>query len=64
MMDSTGKFKGLFYRQANNEIIEFLKTKKTLLDATEFVHSYPHDWRTKKPVIFRATPQWFASIKR
>ena len=34
MMDSTGKFKGLFYRQANNEIIEFLKTKKTLLDAT------------------------------
>jgi len=64
MMDSTGQFKGLFYRQANNEIIEFLKTKKTLLDATEFVHSYPHDWRTKKPVIFRATPQWFASIKK
>lgn len=27
-----------------------------------FTHSYPHDWRTKKPVIFRATPQWFASI--
>ena len=28
-----------------------------------FTHSYPHDWRTKKPVIFRATPQWFASIE-
>ncbi|MEJ7386107.1 class I tRNA ligase family protein, partial [Staphylococcus epidermidis] len=35
-----------------------------LLKLNFITHSYPHDWRTKKPVIFRATPQWFASISK
>ena len=39
-------------------------TKNALLKLDFFTHSYPHDWRTKKPVIFRATPQWFASIDK
>ena len=43
-------------------ITDLLTEKGALLNLSYFVHSYPHDWRTKKPVIFRATPQWFASI--
>ena len=39
-----------------------VRRKGALLKLDFFTHSYPHDWRTKKPVIFRATPQWFASI--
>ncbi len=48
--------------QANPEIVEILREKKALLHASEFVHSYPHSWRSKKPLIFRATPQWFFSM--
>lgn len=33
------------------------------MHVSKFTHSYPHDWRTKKPVIYRATPQWFASVE-
>ncbi|OIJ17760.1 isoleucine--tRNA ligase [Anaerobacillus alkalidiazotrophicus] len=56
-------FEGLFYDQANKPITEKLKDTGALLKLTFMTHSYPHDWRTKKPVIFRATAQWFASIK-
>ncbi|OIJ13240.1 isoleucine--tRNA ligase [Anaerobacillus alkalilacustris] len=56
-------FEGLFYDQANKPITEKLKDAGALLKLTFMTHSYPHDWRTKKPVIFRATAQWFASIK-
>jgi len=63
MMASAEKYEGLFYKEANEQIINDLKIKQTLLNATRFIHAYPHDWRTQKPVIFRATPQWFASIK-
>ncbi|MGH2226962.1 class I tRNA ligase family protein, partial [Enterococcus faecalis] len=38
--------------------------KGALLKLDFFTHSFPHDWRTKKPVIYRATPQWFASISK
>lgn len=55
-------FEGVFYDDANKQITELLKEKGRLLKLEFFTHSYPHDWRTKKPVIFRATPQWFASI--
>ncbi|MDO4432502.1 MAG: isoleucine--tRNA ligase [Aerococcaceae bacterium] len=55
-------FEGIFYLKGNKVIVELLREKGALLAYSEFVHSYPHDWRTKKPVIFRATPQWFASI--
>ncbi|EMO54951.1 isoleucine--tRNA ligase [Leptospira noguchii] len=44
---------------ANPEIIQLLKDKNLLLHHSEFEHSYPHSWRSKKPLIFRATPQWF-----
>ena len=56
-------FEGLFYDAANKPITEKLEEVGALLKLTFMTHSYPHDWRTKKPVIFRATAQWFASIK-
>jgi isoleucyl-tRNA synthetase len=56
-------FEGLFYDKANKPITEALEKAGALLKLTFITHSYPHDWRTKKPVIFRATAQWFASIK-
>ncbi|MCY9218894.1 isoleucine--tRNA ligase, partial [Bacillus haynesii] len=56
-------FEGLFYDQANKPITEQLEEKGALLKLDFMTHSYPHDWRTKKPTIFRATSQWFASIK-
>jgi len=64
MMDSAGQFNGLYYEVANVEIVKALDQAGVLLKSSEFTHSYPHDWRTKKPVIFRATPQWFASIEQ
>lgn len=57
-------FEGIFYDKANPMITELLFEKGALLKLDFFVHSYPHDWRTKKPVIYRATPQWFASIDK
>ncbi|WP_379967086.1 isoleucine--tRNA ligase [Ectobacillus sp. sgz5001026] len=55
-------FEGLFYDKANKVITEKLEEVGALLKLQFFTHSYPHDWRTKKPIIFRATAQWFASI--
>lgn len=56
-------FEGMFYDDANKVVTEKLKEVGALLKLNFFTHSYPHDWRTKKPVIFRATPQWFCSIE-
>ncbi|GAA0612911.1 isoleucine--tRNA ligase [Virgibacillus siamensis] len=56
-------FEGLFYDKANKPITEKLEEVGALLKLSFITHSYPHDWRTKKPTIFRATSQWFASIK-
>lgn len=58
------RFEGLFYEQANKAIGEELEQHGSLLNLTFIKHQYPHDWRTKKPVVFRATPQWFASIEQ
>jgi isoleucyl-tRNA synthetase len=57
-------FEGIYYDKANPMITELLQEKEALLKLDFFTHSYPHDWRTKKPVIYRATPQWFASIEK
>lgn len=57
-------FEGIFYDKANPMVTELLEEKGALLKLDFFTHSYPHDWRTKKPVIYRATPQWFASIDK
>ncbi|MGL5520072.1 MAG: isoleucine--tRNA ligase [Metamycoplasmataceae bacterium] len=61
--DSAKMFNGIFYEDANKEIGLFLDEKKNLLSLKFIKHSYPHDWRTNKPIIFRGTPQWFVSIK-
>ncbi|WP_342041702.1 isoleucine--tRNA ligase [Bacillus sp. OTU2372] len=60
--EATG-FEGLFYDTANKPIVQALEDAGALLKLSFITHSYPHDWRTKKPVIYRATAQWFASIK-
>lgn len=62
MTEEAFEFAGLFYEDANKAIVEKLKSLGALLQHKRFTHSYPHDWRTQKPVIFRATDQWFASI--
>lgn len=56
------KYQGLFYDDASKVIIEDMNSNGDLVKDIPITHSYPHDWRTKKPVIFRSTPQWFASI--
>jgi isoleucyl-tRNA synthetase len=55
---------GMFYDDANKVVADKLKKAGALLKLSFFTHSYPHDWRTKKPVIYRATTQWFASIDK
>jgi isoleucyl-tRNA synthetase len=55
-------FEGMFYDKANKEISQKLEEVGALLKLSFITHSYPHDWRSKQPVIFRATEQWFASI--
>ncbi|MDE5715261.1 MAG: isoleucine--tRNA ligase [Anaeroplasmataceae bacterium] len=62
MTKESGKYEGLFYAVCNEEVIKDMDACGCLMKVLKIVHSYPHDWRTKKPVIFRATPQWFASI--
>lgn len=62
--EEAGEFAGQFYDKANKTITEKLEEVGALLKLSFFSHSYPHDWRTKKPVIFRATEQWFASISK
>lgn len=47
---------------ANTEIIEIIKNNGSLIYTSKVKHSYPHCWRCKKPIIFRATPQWFISM--
>ncbi|EQB36494.1 isoleucyl-tRNA synthetase [Virgibacillus sp. CM-4] len=61
--DEAPGFEGLFYDTANKNVSEKLEEAGALLKLAFITHSYPHDWRTKKPTIFRATSQWFASIK-
>ena len=61
--DAGERLAGLFYEDANLEVLKILEENNCLLKEEGIVHSYPHDWRTHKPVIFRATPQWFCSIE-
>ncbi len=60
----SGEFSGLFFEDANKAITTKLDELGVLLKLKFITHSYPHDWRTKKPVIFRATKQWFCSIDK
>lgn len=61
--DEVPELAGMFYQDVDKLMLEKLKACGALLKLKVFTHSYPHDWRTKKPVIFRATTQWFASIE-
>ncbi len=58
------ELKGLFYEDANEKVIEIITNNGSLLKKDKIVHAYPHDWRTGKPLIYRATPQWFCSISK
>ena len=62
--EEAGDLKGLKYDKANEVIIEKLKKNGSLLYMEEFTHSYPHCWRCKNPVIFRATTQWFVNVDK
>lgn len=57
-------FAGQYIFKANSNVIEVLESKNCLLKNDQMTHSYPHCWRCKKPVIFRATPQWFVSMDK
>ncbi len=62
LTEDAGKFAGLFYEESNKAILEDLKETGHLLSMKTITHSYPHCWRCKKPIIYRATEQWFASV--
>ena len=64
LTEESGEFAGLFFEDANKAITQKLEELGCLLKLKFITHSYPHDWRTKKPIIFRATPQWFCSIEK
>lgn len=65
MTEDTGAdFAGVFYEDANAVSLKKLQEAGLLLKQMDYEHSYPFDWRTKKPIIFRATPQWFASVDK
>lgn len=55
-------FAGQSVFEANAKIVEFIREQGSLLFSEEYDHRYPHCWRCKNPVIFRATPQWFISL--
>ena len=55
---------GMYVTKAETPIITLLKERDRLLSKTTVVHSYPHCWRHKTPIIFRATPQWFISMEQ
>ncbi len=70
-VDDEGRFtedypdmKGENVWKANPKIIEALKEKNILLNSSNISHSYPHCWRCHKPILFRATEQWFMSVER
>jgi isoleucyl-tRNA synthetase len=61
--DNVKGFEGLHIFKSNSIVIEKLKEFKRLLTNGELVHSYPHSWRSKAPLVHRATPQWFISME-
>ncbi|MBS4023500.1 MAG: isoleucine--tRNA ligase [Dethiobacter sp.] len=58
-----GRFAGLHYEEGNKKVTEALKDCGALLSFSFISHPYPHCWRCKDPVLFRATEQWFASVQ-
>ena len=61
--ENVALFEGIHIFKANPIVIEKLKEQKNLLSNSELIHSYPHSWRSKAPLVHRATPQWFISME-
>ncbi len=61
--ENVALFEGIHIFKANPVVIEKLKQQKNLLSNGELIHSYPHSWRSKAPLVHRATPQWFISME-
>jgi len=61
---AAGEFAGLHVYKADGPVCEALQREGKLVRAEKFTHSYPHCWRTKTPLIYRATPQWFISMDK
>ena len=62
MTKDAAQFEGLTTEQANKAILEHLKNTNALFALQKIIHPYPHCWRCKQPVLFRATEQWFCSV--
>lgn len=62
LTSEAGPFQGLHFSEADDEIIKYLRKSGYMLHAEEVEHSYPHCWRCRNPVIFRATEQWFVAV--
>lgn len=62
--DAAGEFAGLHVYKVDDAILEALNRNSALVFESKIFHSYPHCWRTKTPLIFRATPQWFISMTK
>ena len=60
--DYAGKYAGLKTEESNPVILADMKESGALFASEDIIHSYPHCWRCKNPIIFRATPQWFCSV--
>ncbi|MBD5160983.1 MAG: isoleucine--tRNA ligase [Oscillibacter sp.] len=60
--DYAGKYAGMTTDESNPVILADMKESGMLFASEDIVHSYPHCWRCKHPIIFRATPQWFCSV--
>ena len=60
--DYAGKYAGMSTEESNPVILADMKEAGSLFASEDIVHSYPHCWRCKQPIIFRATPQWFCSV--
>ena len=60
--EDAGKFAGMFYEESNEAILKDMQESGALFASEKMTHSYPHCWRCKAPIIFRATPQWFCSV--
>lgn len=58
----TGKARKVLSEATTSQILTMLQNHQMLLRAEKYIHSYPYDWRSKKPVIVRSTPQWFADL--
>ena len=60
--EEAGPFAGMYYEKSNDAIIDWLEEHGYLLKKQPILHQYPHCWRCKNPIVFRATNQWFASV--